>query len=94
MKCLYILHKFYVNDSLLKGTFTDSLKLRNKTPVHRDNEPTNKEDNQRVNIFALIIKIFERLNYDYLKEYLEQYLDILLCDFRKAHSLNMLYLKF
>ena len=30
--------------------------------------------------------MFERLIYDQLNEYLDQYLNNLLCDFRKAHS--------
>ena len=35
---------------------------------------------------SLLSKIFERLIYDQLNECLEQYLNGLLCDFRKAHS--------
>ena len=34
----------------------------------------------------LLSKIFERLIYDQLNEYLDQYLNSLLCGFRKAHS--------
>ena len=34
----------------------------------------------------LSTKIFERLIYDQFNEYLEQYLNSLLCGFRKAHS--------
>ena len=34
----------------------------------------------------LLLKVFERLFYDQLSEYLERYLNTLLCGFRKAHS--------
>ena len=34
----------------------------------------------------LLSKVFERLLYDQLSEYLEKYLNTLLCGFRKAHS--------
>ena len=34
----------------------------------------------------LLSKIFERLIYHQLNQYLEQYLNSLLCGFRKAHS--------
>ena len=33
-----------INDSLLKDTFPDSLKLENVTPVHKQDEPTDKEN--------------------------------------------------
>ena len=74
------------NDSLLKGTFTDSLKFENITPVQKKDEQTDKENYRPVSILPLLSKIFEILIYDQLKEYLEQYLDSLLCGFKKAYS--------
>ena len=38
-----------------------------------------------VSVFRLLSKIFERLIHDQLNEFLEPYLDSLLCGFRKAH---------
>ena len=67
-----------INDCLLKGSFPDSLKLANITPVHKNYRP--------VSVLLLLSKIFERLIYDQLNEYLDQYLNSLLCGFRKAHS--------
>ena len=32
-----------INDSLLKGSSPDSLKLANTSPAHKKDEPTNKE---------------------------------------------------
>ena len=76
------------NNSLLKGSFPfpDSLKLGNITPVHKKDEPTDKENYRPVSVLSLLSKIFEKLIYDQLNEYLEQHLNSLLCGFRKAHS--------
>ena len=75
-----------INDCHLKGSFPYSLKLANITPVHKKDEPTDKETYRPVGVLPLISKIFERLIYDQLNEYLDQYLNSLLCGFRKAHS--------
>ena len=75
-----------INDSLLNGSFSDSLKLGNITPVRKKDEPTDKENCRPVSVLPLLSKFFERLIYDQLNEYLEQYLNSLLCGFRKAHS--------
>ena len=42
-----------------------------------------------MSILSLLLKNFERLIYDQLKEYLEQYLNSLLGGFRKAHSAQL-----
>ena len=39
-----------------------------------------------MSVLPLLSKVFERLLYDQLSEYLEKYLNTLLCGFRKAHS--------
>ena len=39
-----------------------------------------------MNVLSLLSKVFERLLYDQLSQYLEKYFDTLLCGFRKAHS--------
>ena len=78
--------KTFKDDPLLKGLFPDSLKLANITPVHKKNKPTHKENYIQVSTLLLMSKIFERLTYDQLNEYLKQYLNIVLCGVRKAHS--------
>ena len=70
----------------LKGSFPGSLKLENIIPVHKEDEPTDKENYKPVSILPLLSKTFERLMCDQLKEYLGQYLNSLLCGFRKDHS--------
>ena len=73
-----------INDCLLKGSFPDRLNFGNITPVHKKDEPTDKENYRRVIDLPLLSKVFERLIYDQLNKYLEQYLNSLLCGFRMA----------
>ena len=75
-----------INGALSQGIFPDSLKLANITPVHKKDETTNKENYMPVIVLPLFSKIFEKVIYDQLNQYLEKYLNSLLCGFRKAHS--------
>ena len=84
----------YINDAINKGVFRDSLKIANITPAHKKDEPTDKENYRPVSVLPLLSKLFERLLYDQLSEYLEKYLNALFCGFRKAHSFNMLFSNF
>ena len=54
--------------------------------MHKKDETTNKENYRPVSVLPLISKIFERVIYDQLCEYLEKYLNSISCGFRKAHS--------
>ena len=40
----HIILRDSINDSLLKGSFLDRLKVGNITPAHKKNEPTDKEN--------------------------------------------------
>ena len=75
-----------INGALSQGIFPDSLKLANITPVHKKDETTDKENYRPVSVLPLFSKIFEKVIYDQLSQYLEKYLNSLLCGFRKAHS--------
>ena len=76
-----------INDVIVgENIFPDSLKFGDITPVHKKDETTNKENYRPVRVLPLISKIFERIVHDHLSEYLEKYLNSILCRFRKAHS--------
>ena len=75
-----------INDAIIKGVFPESLKIANITPVHKKDEPTDKETYRPVSLLPLLSKVFEGLLYDQLSEYLEKYLNTLLSGFRKNHS--------
>ena len=53
--------------------------------MHKKNETTNKENYRPISVLPLISKIFERIIHDQLSEYLEKYLNSILCRFRKVH---------
>ena len=72
-----------INDALSQGLFPDSLKLANITPVHKKDEASDKEIYRPVSVLPLFSKIFEKVIYDQLSQYLEKYLNSLLW---KAHS--------
>ena len=85
-----------ITDAIVgENIFPDRLKFADITPVHKKDETTNKENYGPVSVLPLISKIFERIIYDQLSEYLEKYLNSILCGFRKAHCThNMLYLSY
>ena len=62
------------------------MKIATITPAHKKDELTNKENFRPVSVLPLLSKVFERLLYDQLSEYLEKYLNTFLCGFRKTHS--------
>ena len=69
MDCIY--------NAIIKSVLPDSLKKAYITPVHKRNEPTDKENSRPVSVFPVLSKVFKRLNYDYdqLSEYLEKYIN-------------------
>ena len=82
-----------INDAINKSIFPDSLKIVNITPAHEKDEPTDKENYRPVSVLSLLSKIFERLLYDELIEYLKKYLNTLLWGFRKAYSTQHAHLE-
>ena len=76
----------YIQDALFQDIFPDNSKFGNITPVHKKDEATDKESCRPVILPPLFSKIFEKVIYDQLSQYLEKYLSSLLCGFWKARS--------
>ena len=74
------------NKSIEIGSFSKSLKEANITPIFKKDDPLDKSNYRPVSILPLISKVYERLIYNQLSEYSEQFLSNILCGFRKAHS--------
>ena len=75
-----------INEAIKNSKFTDSLKLSDIEPVHKKKDPNDKTNHRRVCTFPLLSKVFEKVMYIQLDEYIENILNQLLCGFRKAHS--------
>ena len=75
-----------INNSLSDGLFPVSLKRANIAPVHKRNGPLDKENYRLVSILPLLSKVYERDIFNHMSEYMQKFLDKILCGFRKADS--------
>ena len=75
------------NEHIRNNKFTDSLKLPDITAVYKKFEPCD-EANYRQSMLShyILLKVFEKIIYKQLYEYMEIYMSELLCGFRKALS--------
>ena len=79
---------FCVNEVILSGKFPDSFKLSNIVAVHKKKDTTDKCNYSLLSILPLFSKVFEKIMYDQLCIYMNNFLKELLCEFRKAHSIK------
>ena len=75
-----------INEAITNNKFPDTLKLSDVTTVYKKLHPSDKTNYRPVSVLPLLSKVFEKIIYDQLYEYLENFLSELLCGFRKAHS--------
>ena len=75
-----------INKVIETGNFSDSLKMANVTPVFKKEDPLDKSNYRPVSILPLLSKVYERVIYNHLSEYSNNFLNEVLCGFRKAHS--------
>ena len=76
----------WINKSFENGAFSDCLKEANVTPVSKNDDPFDKENYRPVCILSLLSKVFVKLIYKQLSNYIESFLSSTLCGFRKAHN--------
>ena len=76
-----------INESLTNNNFQDTLKLSYITPVFKKLDPSDKANYRPVSILPLVSKVFEKIMYGQLCEYIEHFLNQLLRNqIRKAHA--------
>ena len=75
-----------VSEATRNNKFPDSLKIYDLTPVYKKLDPSDKANYRPVSILPLLSKVFEKLIYDQLYEYMKNFLSELVCRFPKAHS--------
>ena len=87
--------KNFVNHSIEEtGIFPSSLKLGNITPIFKKDDALDKSNYRPVSILSLLSKVYERIIYNQLSQHSEQFLNSILCGFRKAHNTQHLLFKF
>ena len=82
-----------VNQTLIIENFPITLRNANVTPVHKNDDPTDKTNFRPVNVLPLS-KAFERIIHNQLGKYMDAFLNKLLCGFRKVHSTQHALFKF
>ena len=75
-----------INKSFISGKFQDCLKQANVSPIFKKDDPLDKENYRPVSILPLLSKVYEKLLYNRLSDYVENIFNVILCGFRKAHS--------
>ena len=76
----------FTNKSFTSGEFPDFLKQANVSLIFKKDDPLDKENYRPVSILPLLSKVYEKLLYDRLSDYVENIFNVILCGFRKAHS--------
>ena len=84
-----------INSSIRNGCFPDELKAAEVTPIFKKNDNLDKENYRPVSVLPHVSKVFERIMYIQIENFMEDKLLKLLKGFRKNHStqyclLNML----
>ena len=77
-----------INKSFTSGEFRDYLKQVNVSPIFMKDDSLDKENYRPVSILPLLSKVYEKLLYNRLSDYVENIFNVILCDFRKAHSMQ------
>ena len=67
-----------INKAIETGNFPDSLKMANVTPVFKKEDPLDKSNYRPVNILPLLSKVYERVIYNQLSEYSNNFLSVVL----------------
>ena len=75
-----------MNKSFTSGEFPDCLKQANVSPTFKEDDPLDKENYRPVSILPLHLKVYEKLLHNQLSDYVENIVNVILCDFRKVHS--------
>ena len=82
----------FLNDSLETGTFPDSLKLADITPVFKKKNPLNKTNYRPVNVLPIASKLFEKIMQKQINGFISNYLSPYLCGYRKVYNMQQVLL--
>ena len=82
-----------INNSLKRGIFPDELKLAEVIPLFKKADPFDKTNYRPVSLLSHISKVFERIIYNQINEYIEPFLCKVITEFRKNHNTQHSLLK-
>ena len=75
-----------INNAIVNSYFDNDLKLADLTPVHKDNDITNKKNYRNISLLPIVSKIFEKIMQSQISAYMEKFLSRFLCGYRKGYS--------
>ena len=76
-----------INKAIRNNKFPDSLKLSDITPVFKKLDPSDKANYRRVTGLSLLSKVFEKIIYDQLYEYLANFLSCVVSEKHIPHNM-------
>ena len=82
-----------IKEVLRNSKYPESLKLFDTVPVYKKKHLTDKSNFRPISILPLPSKVFEKVIFDQLCNYMNKFLNSLLCGFRKAHSTQHAFLR-
>ena len=75
-----------LNRSLETSVFPPSMKLANVTPVHKNDNPSEKDDFRPVSMLPNLLKVFKRCIYNQIAPFFDKIRSKHQCGFKKCHS--------
>ena len=75
-----------INLSIEKGCFPDDLKLAEVSPIFKKKDNLNKANYRPVSVLSHVSKVFERIMYNQINDYMSTKLSKFLTGFRKNHN--------
>ena len=75
-----------INMSFDNGCFPDDLKLAEVSPIFKKKDDLDKENYRPVSVLSHVSKVFERIMYQQIEDFMKDKLSSLLTGFRKNHS--------
>ena len=82
-----------INGSLKRAIFVDEIKLAEVTPLFKKADPFDKSNYRPVSLLSHISKVFERMIYNQVTEYIDPFLSKILTGFRNNYNIQHSLLK-
>ena len=78
--------KAIFNNCLIKAKFPNELKLADVTPILKKKDPSRAKNYRPVRVLPSVSKTFERILHRLVSSYVDQFLSIFMCGYRKGFS--------